>query len=38
MTGIVESQSGFRVFWRGILVGAFTSFEVAHRELLSISE
>ena len=38
MTGIVETNSGFRVFWRGILVGAFASFEAAHRELLSISE
>lgn len=38
MTGIVECRSGFRVFWRGCLIGAFASFEVAHRELLSISE
>jgi hypothetical protein len=38
MTGIVECTSGFRVFWRGCLIGAFASFEVAHRELLSISE
>lgn len=38
MTGIVETQQGFRVFWRGCLIGAFASFEVAHRELLSISE
>ena len=38
MTGIVECQSGFRVFWRGVLVGVHASFEVAHRELLSISE
>jgi hypothetical protein len=38
VTGIVETQLGFRVFWRGCLVGAFASFEAAHRELLSISE
>jgi hypothetical protein len=38
MTGIVETQQGFRVFWRGCLIGVHASFSAAHRELLSISE